>query len=174
MMKKKIAVITVAAVLALTLNGCGNSNSESSADNITVGDNQRLAYAVVTTIEGNEITYMEVEESQLNLSSDEDSDDAEKSNSTENSDYADQQEEGRVPEGDPSMGTPPSNNSQMKGKSDMTGTSATVQIPVGVTVHTTSDTDTTFSRIASGDILKIMFETDDEGNEIVVEIWMVQ
>ena len=36
------------------------------------------------------------------------------------------------------------------GMSDMTGETVTTMIPVGVTVHTTSDTTTTFSRLASG------------------------
>ncbi len=48
----------------------------------------------------------------------------------------------------------------------------TVQIPVGVTVHTTSDTTTTFSRIKSGDVLKLLLETDENGEEVIVEIWM--
>jgi hypothetical protein len=50
----------------------------------------------------------------------------------------------------------------------------TVQIPVGVTVHTTSDTNTTFSRIRSGDILKVLFQTDDDDKEVIVGIWMVK
>ena len=60
------------------------------------------------------------------------------------------------------------------GMSDMTGETVTTMIPVGVTVHTTSDTTTTFSRLASGDLLKILVETDSDGNEIIEEIWMLQ
>ena len=56
----------------------------------------------------------------------------------------------------------------------MTGKTVTTMIPVGVTVHTTSDTTTTFSRLASGDLLKILVETDSDGNEIIEEIWMLQ
>ena len=56
------------------------------------------------------------------------------------------------------------------GMSDMTGETVTTMIHVGVTVHTTSDTTTTFSRLASGDLLKILVETDSDGNEIIEEI----
>ena len=60
------------------------------------------------------------------------------------------------------------------GMSDMTGETVTTMIPVGVTVHTTSDTTTTFSRLATGDLLKILVETDSDGNEVIEEIWMLQ
>ncbi len=57
--------------------------------------------------------------------------------------------------------------------SSTTGTITTTLIPVGVTVHTTSDTTTTFSRLAEGDLLELLLETDADGNEVIVEIWMV-
>lgn len=58
--------------------------------------------------------------------------------------------------------------------SSMTGSIVSTQIPVGVTVHTAADTETTFSRIATGDILKLLVETDEEGNEVIIEIWMIE
>jgi hypothetical protein len=60
------------------------------------------------------------------------------------------------------------------GMSDMTGETVTTLIPVGVTVHTASDTETTFSRLAAGDLLKILVETDISGNDVIEEIWMLQ
>ena len=54
------------------------------------------------------------------------------------------------------------------------GTSTvTTYIPVGVTVHTASDNETTFSRLAAGDLLKILVENDDDGEQVIVEIWML-
>lgn len=41
-------------------------------------------------------------------------------------------------------------------------------------VHTAADTETTFSRIATGDVLKLLLETDDDGNEVILEIWMIE
>lgn len=54
------------------------------------------------------------------------------------------------------------------------GESVTVQIPVGTTVHTTTDTTTTFSRLRSGDFIKILLDTDADGDQVISEIWMLQ
>ncbi len=50
----------------------------------------------------------------------------------------------------------------------------TVYIPVGITVHTAADVATTFSRLASGDLIKMLVETSEEGKDIIEEIWMLQ
>ena len=49
----------------------------------------------------------------------------------------------------------------------------TTLIPVGVTVHTTSGAETTFQRLVSGDMVKILMETNAEGEEVIIEIWML-
>ena len=54
------------------------------------------------------------------------------------------------------------------------GESVTAQIPVGTTVHTTTDTMTTFSRLRSGDFIKILLDTDADGDQVISEIWMLQ
>ncbi len=54
------------------------------------------------------------------------------------------------------------------------GESVTAQIPVGTTVHTTTDTTTTFSRLRSGDFIKILLDTDADGDQVISEIWMLQ
>ena len=226
MRKKSMVFMVTLALLAGALSGCGSSEGDTE---VTAGDNQRLAYAVVTAIEGNEMTYMEVDESQLNLSdgtesSKEDTSGTESSGGSQgqggkqmqsgsapdmNSSEMPQMGNGEAPQmqegstemqqpqdsgdnaqqpqmdssemptmnGGSASGTDSTEMPQEGGGMDtskMSGTTATVQIPVGVTVHTTSDTITTFARIQSGDILKILFETDDEGNEVIVGIWMVQ
>ena len=61
-----------------------------------------------------------------------------------------------------------------KDTSNMKGSVVSTQIPVGVVVHTAADTETTFSRIATGDVLKLLLETDDDGNEVILEIWMIE
>lgn len=228
MLKKKAALILSGMLLLASLGGCG-----SQTDDTELADNQRYAYAVVTAIEGNEITYMEVDESQV-ISTEEDEDaaadsteskDAEKpeqtdSDSDSTSDGApsgdmpsggeapsgDMPSDGEAPSGDMSSGgeapsgdmssdgEAPSAPSDMasggeavdmdstempsdsgeKDTSNMTGSVVSTQIPVGVVVHTAADTETTFSRIATGDILKLLIETDDDGNEVILEIWMIE
>ena len=50
----------------------------------------------------------------------------------------------------------------------------TKYIPVGVVVHTAADVSTTFSRLANGDLIKILVESNDAAEEIIEEIWMLQ
>ena len=186
-----------------------------------LGDHQKYVYAYVSSIEGNEVTYMEVDESVAKAAEERakekaKAEDGAGSDSTGQGDKSDggtgsagQSDKndggtGSAGQSDKSggigsdedksgMGTPPDmdgssggdqtppdmDSTEMPqgapgGMSDMTGETVTTMIPVGVTVHTTSDTTTTFSRLASGDLLKILVETDSDGNEVIEEIWMLQ
>ncbi len=234
-MKKKRVLIITAFVVAAALLGTGGfvwfNRKNQDTETTTLADNQRIAYAYVTDIEGNEITYVEVEESVVTAALEtDDTEKTEEVDSTEAtfgdapsgdapSDGGTPPSGGNAPSGDaPSDGgTPPSggdapsgdapsgempsgdapsgdapsgempsgdaSSGEMPGggSSDENsmnfGTSTetvTATIPVGVTVHTAADTETTFSRLASGDLLKILLETDADGNEVIVEIWMLQ
>ena len=59
-MRKKLFTVWMCAALVLT--GCSSAGGENTAE-ITPGENQKLVYAAVTQIQGNEITYMELNES---------------------------------------------------------------------------------------------------------------
>jgi len=177
-----------------------------------LGDHQKYVYAYVSSIEGNEVTYMEVDESVAKAAEERakekaKAEDGAGSDSTGQGDKSDggtdsagqsDKNDGGTgstgqsdksgstgSDGDKSgMGTPPGidgssgggqtppdmDSTEMPqgapdGMSDMSGETVTTMIPVGVTVHTTSDTTTTFSRLAAGDLLKILVETDTDGNE---------
>lgn len=211
-MKRK-KIFAAGLVMALIFCGCG---STKEANEVTVGENQRVAYAVVASIEGNEMTYREVDESMAEFhegmeeSTEMDGKDGalpkmrkqgeEGTDSKEGSDKAGEKRErlgkgsgeaGERPEkGSDEIGERPEKGSSEAGErpqmeSDETGEkgdrpgmknkeSVTVQIPVGVTVHTANGTDTTFSGIASGDTLKLLLEADNNGNETIVEIWMLK
>lgn len=161
--KKCVAVLLAGTLFVSLAAACGKSADQTDSE-IVAGENQRLAYAVVTQIQGNEMTYMEVDESQVTRS--------EKSD-----DSSDQEDKGTPPDMDSTeqgdRGTPPDMDSTgQEDKGSFSGKTVTVQIPVGVTVHTTSDTTTTFSRIKSGDVLKLLLETDENGEGVIVEIWM--
>ena len=242
-MKKKVTIVVVIVLVIVLIAACvmwriGGVETESA-----LGDHQKYVYAYVSSIEGNEVTYMEVDESVAKAAeerakekakaedgagsdstgqgdkSDGGSDSAGQSDKNDGgTDSAGQSDKsggtgsdedksgmGTPPDMDGSSGgdqTPPdmsgastdiesteqSGQMQMPpdmdstempqgapgGMSDMTGETVTTMIPVGVTVHTTSDTTTTFSRLASGDLLKILVETDSDGNEVIEEIWMLQ
>lgn len=220
-MKKKVTIVVVIVLVIVLIAACvmwriGGVETESA-----LGDHQKYVYAYVSLIEGNEVTYMEVDESVAKAAEERVKEKAEAeddagSDSTGQGDKSDggtgsagQSDKndggtGSAGQSDKSggigsdedksgMGTPPDmdgssggdqtppdmDSTEMPqgapgGMSDMTGETVTTMIPVGVTVHTTSDTTTTFSRLASGDLLKILVETDSDGNEIIEEIWMLQ
>ena len=220
-MKKKVTIVVVIVLVIVLIAACvmwriGGVETESA-----LGDHQKYVYAYVSSIEGNEVTYMEVDESVAKAAeerakekakaedgagsdstgqgdkSDGGTDSAGQSDKNDGgTDSAGQSDKsgGTGSDEDKSgMGTPPDmdgssggdqtspdmDSTEMPqgapgGMSDMTGETVTTMIHVGVTVHTTSDTTTTFSRLDSGDLLKILVETDSDGNEIIEEIWMLQ
>ena len=55
-----------------------------------------------------------------------------------------------------------------------TGETVTKYIPVGVVVHTVADVRTTFSRLVSGDLIKLLVESNNAAEDIIEEIWMLQ
>ena len=235
-MKKKVTIVAVILLVIVLIAACvmwrmGGVEMESA-----LGDHQKYVYAYVSSIEGNEVTYMEVDES-VAKAAEERAKEKAKAEDDAGSDSTGQSDKsgGTGSDGDKSgMGTPPGmdgssggdqtppdmsgastdietteQSGQNQAPSDMGSTSTdtesteqsgqmqmppdmdstempqgapggmadmtvTTMIPVGVTVHTTSDTTTTFSRLASGDLLKILVETDTDGNEVIEEIWMLQ
>lgn len=220
-MKKKVTIVVVILLVIVLITTCvmwkmGGVEVESA-----LRDNQKYVYAYVSSIEGNEVTYTEVDESVAKAAEERAKEKAEAEdgagsdstgqgdNNDGGTDSAGQRDNndggigstgqsdksgGTDSDGDKSdMGTPPGmdvssgggqtppdmDSTEMPqgapgGMSDMTGETVTTMIPVGVTVHTTSDTTTTFSRLAAGDLLKILVETDTDGNEVIEEIWMLQ
>lgn len=226
MKKKNIIFILSILTLALTLCGCGGTEKESSSE-VTVGENQELSYGIVTGINGNEITYKELDASMAEAI--EERAQGEKNTDSQNKDTSNsgQKQQGMEPpsgggegmtppSGDGEGMTPPSRdeegmtpptgedapqmpsgednktskklsgedsenseNSSEEGTETEKGAQGkkeetiTTSVPVGVTVHTSTGTDTTFSRIAVGDMLKILLEKDEDGNMVIVEIWMM-
>lgn len=221
-MKKKVTIVVVIVLVIVLIAACvmwriGGVETESA-----LGDHQKYVYAYVSSIEGNEVTYTEVDESVAKAAeerakekakaedgagsdstgqgdkSDGGTDSAGQSDKndggTDSAGQSDKNDGGTGSDEDKSgMGTPPGidgssgggqtppdmDSTEMPqgapgGMSDMTGETVTTMIPVGVTVHTTSDTTTTFSCLAAGDLLKILVETDTDGNEVIEEIWMLQ
>lgn len=220
-MKKKVTIVVVILLVIVLIAACvmwkmGGVEAESA-----LRDNQKYVYAYVSSIEGNEVTYTEVDESVAKAAEERakekaEAEDGAGSDSTGQGDNNDggtdsagqrdnndggigstgqsDKSSGTDSDGDKSdMGTPPGmdvssgggqtppdmDSTEMPqgapgGMSDMTGETVTTMIHVGVTVHTTSDTTTTFSRLAAGDLLKILVETDTDGNEVIEEIWMLQ
>lgn len=51
--------------------------------------------------------------------------------------------------------------------------SVTVYLQVGVVVYTTTGKEKTFSILQAGDEVKVLFETDADGNEVITKMWIV-
>ena len=225
MIKKKAVAGGIVALAAVLGGGGIFAWTRRTADTETLADNQKYVYAYVTSIEGNELTYMEVDESVVEAylaSSTEDTENAEKGRdgsgvpegsdgsgapggsdtagapgdsteasgdgsgapgrmsqgtsgtdaNTETSDGQPQEENGDMP-GDTALdGTEKNGEEAPGGNGGMSGESVTTLIPVSTVVHTTAGTETTFQRLAAGDLLKLLIETSEDGEEVIIEIWM--
>ena len=234
MIKKKAVAGGIVALAAVLGGGGIFAWTRMIEDTETLADNQKYVYAYVTSIEGNELTYMEVDESVVEAylaSSTEDTENAEKggdgsgvpggsdgSGAPGGSDTAGAPEDGsgapggsdgsgapgdgsgapgRMSQGTSgtndstvmSYGMPQEENGDMPGDATsdgtgsngggapggnggMSGKSVTTLIPVSTVVHTTAGTETTFQRLAAGDLLKLLIVTSEDGEEVIVEIWM--
>lgn len=218
MKKKKIAGIVLGILLAAGL--CwGIIFIMQGSEEVSLKENQKYIYGYVTSIQGNEMTYMEIEETVIETMMETEKESTEKEStekesaekeSIEKEDRVSETEEasnggrgtmGSMPSGGersdmrsmpsggemPNMENMPSggempNSGEMSDRGnvqreglEMEITSAvTVYIPVGITVHTAADVATTFSRLASDDLIKMLVETSEEGKDIIEEIWMLQ
>ena len=235
MIKKKAVAGGIVALAAVLGGGGIFAWTRRIEDTETLADNQKYVYAYVTSIEGNELTYVEVDESVVEAylaSSTENTENAEKggdgsgapggsngsgapggsdaagasgdgsgapggmprgtsgtddstetsdgmsqgisgtNDSTEMSDGMPQEENGDMPGDATSDGTGSNGGGAPGGNGGMSGKSVTTLIPVSTVVHTTAGTETTFQRLAAGDLLKLLIETSEDGKEVIIEIWM--
>lgn len=191
---KKVGIgVALSAALVLVLFIASDAfGSVSASDMVALSAGQSLVYATITSIEGNEITYTKIDsdvaEELLKRQEEEESQKEEtkkdesqtKDQSSGDSTDAGMPSGGEMPSGQepPSGGEMPSGGNMPSGTDSTDGAqqgeSVTAQIPVGTTVHTTTDTTTTFSRLRSGDFIKILLDTDADGDQVISEIWMLQ
>ena len=98
MIKKKAVAGGIVALAAVLGGGGIFAWTRRTADTETLADNQKYVYAYVTSIEGNELTYMEVDESVV---------EAYLASSTEDTENAEKGGDGSgVPEGSDGSGAP--------------------------------------------------------------------
>jgi len=202
--KKKFLGIT-GAILMISLAGgtywytqIRETKSEvESSEDIQVGDGQELVLGQITKINGNEMTFVLVEETEVTN---------ERGSMNQSKDAATSGNEmptGEVPTGEMPTGEMPTGemptdmqastettdttdtnqsnvenaeNAQAIAESTVTYTALeeerTMTIPVGTQVVTKLGTVTTFSRLASSDVMKIL--TENSGDEdVIIKIWIV-
>lgn len=163
-------------------------------------EGQEYAYAKITSILGNEMTYVELEAQAVDFNDLREKDGANENASGAKRDMAGQREE-RVSDGDmqniPAAGAMPASSAAARAgssgvqktsaqdKTDYTQAAAVMtysetdvtgqmQIPVGTEVETKLGTITTFSRLSNGDIIKILLQKDDTGSSELMKIWIVE
>lgn len=200
---KKVGIgVALSAALVLVLFIASDAfGSVSASDTVALSAGQSLVYATITSIEGNEITYTKIDSDVAEelLKRQEEEESQKDETKKDESQTKDQSSGDSTDAGMPSGGSMPSGTDstdrpqQQGGSSDEStetsdaqsqpamspnmqsqGESVTAQIPVGTTVHTTTDTTTTFSRLRSGDFIKILLDTDADGDQVISEIWMLQ
>ncbi len=163
-------------------------------------EGQEYAYAKITSILGNEMTYVELEAQAVDFNDLREKGGADENASGGKRDMAGQREE-RVSDGDmqniPAAGAMPASSAAARAgssgvqktsaqdKTDYTQAAAVMtysetdvtgqmQIPVGTEVETKLGTITTFSRLSNGDIIKILLQKDDTGSSELMKIWIVE
>ena len=162
-------------------------------------EGQEYAYAKITSILGNEMTYVELEAQAVDFNDLREKGGADENASGAKRDMAGQREE-RVSDGDmqniPAAGAMPANSAAARaGRSGVQKTPAQdktdytqaavmtysetdvtgqIQIPVGTEVETKLGTITTFSRLSNGDIIKMLLQKDDTGSSELMKIWIVE
>lgn len=165
-------------------------------DEIVVKENQILITAQINQINGNEIVFQKAEEIQISEMPSEKARQQEADGSQSDNQKAEgrmknagipERAEGGAGNGQVSEGineSEPNNNTSNRnqGKENeneertmysLTGEEETMLIPVGTTVTTQLGTTTTFSRLATGDMIKILLEKDENGKDVIVGIWMI-
>ncbi len=201
--KVGIGVALSAALVLVLFIASDAFGSVSASDMVALSAGQSLVYATITSIEGNEITYTKIDsdvaEELLKRQEESRKEETKKDGSqTKDQSSGDHADAGMPSGGEMPAGTDSTDRSQqgemtenassdestetsdaqsqpaMSPNMQSQGESVTAQIPVGTTVHTTTDTTTTFSRLRSGDFIKILLDTDADGDQVISEIWMLQ
>lgn len=185
------------------LSGCGKNAQAGTGDaeGTVLKENQEIVYGQIETIVGNDMTIALAEAEETEVQGKALSQGTEKTTSTDKEGQEPDMGEmpsggdGSFPEGMPSQGGMPGQaqedgeQSDSQGKKDtreneeqdtqkvttyaLTGETKNMRIPVGTTVTTSLGTTTTFSRLAAGDMVKLVVQKENDKDEIIVGIWIV-
>lgn len=177
------------------LSGCGKNAQAGTgaAEGTVLKENQEIVYGQIETIAGNDMTIALAEAEETEVQGKALSQGTEKTTSTDKEgqepdmgSMPDMGEmpsggDGSFPEGIPSQGGMPGQAQEDGEQSDsqkittyaLTGETKNMRIPVGTTVTTSLGTTTTFSRLAAGDMVKLVVQKENDKDEIIVGIWIV-
>ncbi len=192
MKKRKITMLFLIA--GLLFSGCGKSDASDATDisSVKLKSSQKIVIGKITEIAGNEMTYTILKKVSAKSSSSDQSKSGNSGNAPDQSSNSnDSGSSDTNGSSNGSGGMPAMQNGSSKSKSTSksksntnskkksmtmytsTNKSATMTIPVGTDVITSLGNKTTFSRLSNGDVIKMIVETDQDGNKVIVGIWMV-
>lgn len=202
MKKRKITMLFLIAGLLFSGCGKSDASDATDISSVELKSNQKIVIGKITEIAGNEMTYTILKKVSAKSSSSDQSKSGNSGNAPDQSSNSNDSSNAGNPPGNPpdangmqdqqnstsdsstgldsskskSTSKSKSNtNSKKKGMTMYTSTnkSATMTIPVGTDVITSLGNKTTFSRLSNGDVIKMIVETDQDGNKVIVGIWMV-
>lgn len=202
MKKRKITMLFLIAGLLFSGCGKSDASDATDISSVKLKSNQKIVIGKITEIAGNEMTYTILKKVSAKSSSSDQSKSGNSGNAPDQSSNSNDSSNAGNPPGNPpdangmqdqqnstsdsSTGSDSSkskstsksksnSNSKKKGMTMYTSTnkSATMTIPVGTDVITSLGNKTTFSRLSNGDVIKMIVETDQDGNKVIVGIWMV-
>lgn len=202
MKKRKITMLFLIAGLLFSGCGKSDASDATDISSVELKSNQKIVIGKITEIAGNEMTYTILKKVSAKSSSSDQSKSGNSGNAPDQSSNSNDSSNAGNPPGNPpdangmqdqqnstsdsSTGSDSSKskstsksksntNSKKKGMTMYTSTnkSATMTIPVGTDVITSLGNKTTFSRLSNGDVIKMIVETDQDGNKVIVGIWMV-
>lgn len=202
MKKRKITMLFLIAGLLFSGCGKRDASDATDISSVELKSNQKIVIGKITEIAGNEMTYTILKKVSAKSRSSDQSKSGNSGNAPDQSSNSnDSSNAGNTPGNPPdangmqdqqnstsdsSTGSDSSKskstsksksntNSKKKGMTMYTSTnkSATMTIPVGTDVITSLGNKTTFSRLSNGDVIKMIVETDQDGNKVIVGIWMV-
>ena len=141
-----------------------------SSEEVKLEKGESFVYGTIASIYGNEITYYVTEEPEEKQ--EEQNNKKEKTGRSSMPEGGFGEERPQMPEGGFS-----GERSQMPWENQGNNTlkekeAVTVQIPVGTRVTTRLGTETTFSRLAAEDNIKMLVQ-EEEGQQVILEIWIV-
>ena len=185
-MKKRKIIISVLLVFFAAAAGVGGYFVHSqqvraavSNQEIVLEEGQKLLYAKITSISGNEMDYTVLEAQTIDL--------GEMGNGRNGAaqDAGGRSSDGEMPSSDGELSDKQSRkSSREKSNADTqnrtmttyteTGKTGQIQIPVGTDVETKLGTITTFSRLSNGDTIRMLMQKSDNGSEDLLKIWIVE
>lgn len=173
--KKSCLIVLLVLFLAAGVGACywfcfwQQAQAADETPEPVLEEGQEYTYAKITSILGNEMSYVIVEAKTVDF----DAPQGQGSRRKERGGSVEEAGRSGVQKSSARTAVDKTQNTVIMTytETDQTGQ---MQIPVGTEVETKLGAITTFSRLSSGDIVKMLLQTDDAGNKALMKLWIVE